>query len=127
MDEMDEKVGNLKKVGVLLEAGTSPDSMDLTSEPIPYDFVFGIGTHGLSPFESELEGRRRGEEMVIPVQAGETADFFCHHLIPRLEIPESVGAFYLKAFIAEINGADPREIIRAMAEASACGSGCCGH
>jgi hypothetical protein len=125
MDEKDEKVGNLKKVAVLLEAGMSPEIMDLTPEPIPYDFVYGVGTHGLSPFEFELAEKSAGEEMLTPVRTCEMANFFCHHFIPQLEIPEGVGAFYLRMLIAEISAADPREIIKAMAEAAACGTGCC--
>ena len=124
---MDEKVGNLKRVAVFLEAGTRPEVMDLTREPILYDFVYGVGTLGLSPFELELAEKRKGEEMVIPVRPGEMANFFCHHFIPQLEIPEGVGEFYLRTMIAGISAADPREIIKAMAEAAACGSGCCGH
>jgi hypothetical protein len=124
---MDEKVGNLKKVAVLLEAGTRPEIMDLTPAPIPYDFVYGVGTHGLSPFEFELTEKSEGEEILIPVRTGEMADFFCHHFIPQLEIPEGVGVFYLRTLIAGISAADPKEIIKAMAEAAACGSGCCGH
>ena len=124
---MDEKVGNLKGVAVFLEAGTGPEAMDLTREPTPYDFVYGVGTHGLSPFEFALADKGEGDEMVIPVRPGEMANFFCHHFIPQLEIPEGVGAFYLRMLIAEIDAANPREIIKAMAEAAACGSGCCGH
>lgn len=126
MEEKDEKVGNLKKVAILLEAGTRPGVMDLTREPIPYEFVYGVGTHGLSPFEFALAEKGEGEERVIPVRTGEMTNFFGHHLIP-LEIPEGVGAFYLRTLIVEISAADPREIIKAMAEAAACGSGCCGH
>ena len=127
MDEKDEKVGNLKRVAILLEAGTRPEVMDLTREPIPYDFIYGVGTHGLSPFELELAEKRRGERIVIPVCTGEMANFFCHHFIPRLRIPEGVEAFYLRTLIDRINTPDPKEIIKAMAEAAACGSECCGH
>ena len=127
MDEKDKKVGNLKKVAVLLEAGTGPEAMDLTREPTPYDFVYGVGTHGLSPFEFALADKGEGDEMVIPVRTEEMANFFCHHFMPQLEIPEGVGAFYLRIRIARVNAADPREIIKAMAEAAACGTGCCGH
>lgn len=124
---MDEKVGNLKKIAVLLEAGTRPDVMGLTHEPIPYDFVYGVGTHGLSPFEFELADKGEGDEMLIPVRTEEMADFFCHHFIPQLAIPEGVEELYLKTRIVGVSAADPREIIKAMAEAAACGTGCCGH
>jgi len=127
MGEYDQKVGNLKKVAVLFEAGRRPESMDLTREPICYDFVYGVGPHGLSPFEFELANMGEGEEIVIPMSTRGMPDFFCHHLIPLSAIPEGVGAFYLRMRIVGVSAADQREVIKAMAEAAACGSGCCGH
>jgi hypothetical protein len=127
MDKKDKKVGNLKKVAVLLEAGTGSEAMDLTREPITYDFVYGVGVHGLSPFEFELADKGEGDEMVIPVHTEEMADFFCHHFIPQLTIPEGLGKIYLRTRIAGVSAAEPMEIVKAMAEAAACGSGCCGH
>lgn len=127
MNQDDKKVGNLKKIAIHLEAGIRPEAMDLTREPILYEFVYGVGSHGLSPFELELAERKEREEWLTPVRTSELANFFCHHLIPQLEIPESVGAFYLRTLILRVSAANPREIIKAMAEAAGCGSGCYGH
>jgi hypothetical protein len=127
MDKKDVRVGNLKKIRVLLEAGLTPQAMDLTGESIPYDFIYGVGTQGLSPFEFELANKGEGDELVISISKEQMPNFFCHHFIPQLWIPEGVGAFYLKVRIAAVNSPDQREVIKAMAEAAACGSGCCGH
>ncbi len=127
MDRKYERVGNLKRVVVLLEAGKSREVGDLTGEPIPYDFVYGVGAHGLSPFEVELANKSEGHEMVVPMSTGRMGDFFCHHLIPQLAIPAGVEVFYLRMRIVGVSVAGQREIIKAMAEAAACGSGCCGH
>ncbi len=127
MEGKDEKVGNLKKVTVLFEAGTRPETMDLTHEPIPYEFIYGVGTHGLSPFEFELANKAGGDEMVLPMSKGEMSDFFCHHFIPQLAIPEGGEGFYLRMRIVGVSAPDQREVIKAMAEAAACGGGCCGH
>ena len=54
MDGAEEKIGALKKVTLSLEAGRSPEAMDLTSQPLPFEFIFGLGTAGLTPFEVEL-------------------------------------------------------------------------
>jgi hypothetical protein len=127
MDEIDQKVGHLKKISLLLQAGTSAETMDLTREPIPYDFIYGVGTQGLSPFEFELSNKAGGDEIVLAVGTKEMPDFFCHHFIPPLAIPEGVEVFYLRLRIVGVSAPDQREVIKAMAEAAACGSGCCGH
>jgi hypothetical protein len=127
MDEIDRKVGHLKKISVLLQAGTKPETMDLTGEPIPYDFIYGVGTRGLSPFEFELANKAGGDELVLPMNTEEMPDFFCHHFIPQSAIPEGVESFYLRIRIVQVSAPDRREIIKAMAEAAACESGCCGH
>jgi hypothetical protein len=127
MEGKDQKVGNLRKISVLLQAGTRPETMDLTGEPIPYDFIYGVGTRGLSPFEFELANKAGGDEMVLPVNTEEMPDFFCHHFIPKLAIPEGVEIFYLRIRIVGVSSPDQREVIKAMAEAAACESGCCGH
>jgi hypothetical protein len=44
-----------------------------------------------------------------------------------LLVQEIFGAFYLKAKIMKVSEADPKEVIKAMAEAGSCGDHCCGH
>ena len=127
MGECDQKVGNLKKVTVLFEAGRRPESMDITREPICDDFVYGVGSHGLSPFEFALANKGKGDEIVVPMSTTGMPDFFCHHLVPHSAIPEGAGVFYLRMRIVGVSAANQREIITAMAEAAACASGCCGH
>jgi len=50
-----------------------------------------------------------------------------HLLIPSLAALESVAAFYLNVKIVRVKEADPKEVIKAMAEAGSCGDSCCGH
>jgi len=63
----------------------------------------------------------------LPVRGEELAGLFQHLFIPSLAVLESVGAFYLRVKIVRVSEADPKEVIKAMAEAGSCGDHCCGH
>jgi hypothetical protein len=127
MEEKDEKVGHLKKISVRMEAGKHAETMDLTREPVPCDFIYGTGMQGLSPFEFELADKRAGDILTVHLRGEEIPRFFEHLCIPQLTILEGVSAFYLRVRIVEVSEPDQREIIKAMAEAAACGDSCCGH
>jgi len=127
MSENLQAIGPLRKISLLLEAGTGPDKMDLTVEPIPFEFIFGAGSQGLSPFEFQLANKKEGDGLSMRVRAEELPDLFLHLPIPSLAVPESIGSCYLKVRILKVSEADPKEVIKAMAEAAACGDHCCGH
>jgi hypothetical protein len=117
MHRGDETIGYLKKVNLLMEWDGAQH---------PYDFIFGIGIDGLSPFEFDLAGKGVGHESVYILKRAELNRLF-QHLIPPLFLCDTPEAFTLKIRVIGIGQADPREVIKAMAEASSCGSDCCGH
>lgn len=127
MQENGLAVAPLRKIRLILEAGTGPGKTDLTAEPIPFEFIFGVGAQGLSPFEFELADRKQGDGFSIPVKGGERSEFFQHLFVPALSMPEGKGALYLKIKILKVSESDPKEVIKAMAEAAACADHCCGH
>ena len=127
MNQNLQVVGPLKKISLLFEAGTGPDKKDLTFEPIPFEFIFGAGSQGLSPFEFQLADKKEGEGLRMHIRAEELSDVFQHLLIPSLGIPESISGIYLNVKIVRVSEADPKEVIKAMAEAAGCGDHCCGH
>jgi hypothetical protein len=127
MNQKQETIGPLKKIGLLLEAGTGPGRTDLTAQPIPFEFIFGAGSQGLCPFEFQLSNRKEGDGLSLRIRGEELVDLFQHLPIPSLGVLESVGALYLKVKIMRISDADPKEVIKAMAEAGSCGDHCCGH
>jgi hypothetical protein len=112
----DEKIGYLKKVNL---------EMEWDGERGPFDFVFGIGVDGLSPFEIDLEGKGAGYESAYHLTRAELNGLF-QHLLPPLFLCDIPEAFTLKIRVVGIGQADQREVIKAMAEASSCGSDCCG-
>jgi len=127
MTQEPQTIGPLKKVSLLLEAGTGPEKTDLTAGPIASEFIFGAGSQGLCPFEFQLAAKKEGDGLSMRVRGEELVDLFQHLLISSLAVLESVGAFYLKVKIVRVSEADPKEVIKAMAEAGSCGDHCCGH
>ena len=43
------QVENLKKVTLTFQAGTAPDTMDLTPKFPRFEFIFALGPEGMSP------------------------------------------------------------------------------
>jgi hypothetical protein len=127
MPVKNEKIGPLKKISLSLKVGTNPDSGPFEEIAPAFDFIFGIGTKGLTPFECEISDRAVGEEMTIPLFTGDLGQVFQHIPIPAGNLPADLNRFYLKIRVLDVAEADQREVIRAMADMAACGDGCCGH
>ncbi|MFH1488590.1 MAG: hypothetical protein ABII06_06790 [Pseudomonadota bacterium] len=124
---MAEKVEQLKKVTLSLEAGSTRNAMEFTSEPVPFTIIFGLGVEGLTPFEKELAHESEGNETVLTLRRDEIHEIFQHLVPPPLHVPEKINNFFLKVHIVKVSEPDQREVISAMAEAARCGHGCCGH
>ena len=124
-----ERITNLKKVTLHLEAGQTAETMDVTPEPLEVQFIFGIGSQGYSPFEYELVEKKVGDTLLIPVTLAGAQRLFEHltrSVLQHLKLPEH---FHLKIRVAGVDAADNREVVRAMAamaEGDAGGCGCGG-
>jgi hypothetical protein len=89
-------------------------------------FIFGVGPRGLTPFEQALAGRSVGEEVRFTVAGGNAGGFF-GHLDPAVRpIRGRDGTTAFTARIRAVDHPDPREVIRALAEATGRGSCDCG-
>jgi hypothetical protein len=117
MNIRDESIGQLKKVGLMMEWG---------GQQSLFEFIYGTGPGGLSPFEFELAGKRVGHNLELHLARKDLAGFF-EHLLPPPVLEDVPEVFALTVRVVKIGQADEREVIKAMAEASACGSRCCGH
>lgn len=120
----------LKKIKVWLQAGATDAVMDISLPSPEIDFIFGIGTGGLTPFECLLAGRRENESISGRV-AGAEAVLFFGHVAPALgRLFESRAAVCFNARILAVETPPPREVIKAMADlaahdhAAGCGCGC---
>jgi hypothetical protein len=113
-----EKIDHLKKVSLLLE---------VESQTTPLEFVFGIGSEGLSPIEFELAEKKEGDTVALQLSGGDVADTFQHLMIPALGSLEGRQSFVVKVHVKHVRPADQKEVIKAMAEIASCGDHCCGH
>jgi hypothetical protein len=127
MEKRNRKVGPLKKITLILEAGMEPETMDITRSPVSYDFIYGTGSQGLSPFEFALADKKAGDIVNLHLRGEEIPSFFQHLSIPQLAVLDGVSAFYLTVRVVEVSEPEQREILKAMAEAAECGDSCCGH
>ena len=122
-----EKVKSLKKIMLKLEAGTSPENMDLELDNGQFEFIFGLGPEGMSPFEYELVEKTEGQEVLLQLQSEILPAFFEHLNLPIINLFKERDEIFLNVKIQKISPADHREVVKAMADMTAHGHGCdCG-
>ncbi|MFP3912680.1 MAG: hypothetical protein ACLFUT_11440 [Desulfobacteraceae bacterium] len=121
----EQKVGQLTKLNLTIEAGTSKHHMDITPHAISHELMVGIGPQGYSPFEYELLGKEMGDTLHLTLPVDGMEEFFEHLPIPTLNTT-GTDPIHLQVHIDRISVPDQAEIIRAMASLSACGDHCCG-
>ncbi len=134
---MSMQVDYLKKVQLRLEAGAETGQWDLTTVPKPLTFICGTASAGLCPFEYQLIGKAAGERVEILIPASRLAETMAHLLMPLRKALAGAAippVLALAVTIENVSEPAPREVIRAMAEATnaeGCGAdcdcGCGGH
>jgi hypothetical protein len=117
MNRGDDTIGHLKKIALVME---------WDGQQASYEFIFGIGAQGLCPFEFDLAGKHVGYKGEFRLNRAELNSLF-QHLTPPVFLSDMPEIFTLKVRVVGIVQADQREAVKAMAEASSCGSHCCGH
>jgi hypothetical protein len=127
VDDSNREVEGLKKVTLLLEAGSQEKIMDLTPEPVSFELVVGVGTEGYSSFEYELLEKKVGDILHFEIQGWRFDEMFGRLAIPLPEKVRGMDVFFMKVTVYDIKDADQSEIIRAMAgQVGHCGGDCCG-
>jgi len=127
------KVENLKKIALSIQAGTSQDTMDLTPKYPGIEFIFGLGPEGMTPFEYKLAGKAEGESALLHLKKEDFYSFFEHLNPPLMDLFDGRDEVYLKVGIVTVTLPENREIVKAMADMAAhggagcdCGCGCGG-
>jgi len=122
----------LQKISVTIRAGAAPGDMNLTLPRPELTFICGIGTNGMTPFEYLLAGRGPGDEISFCVTRPEVEPFFEHLALAFCAPFKDRNEVHFQVGVTGIGPADPREIVRTMAELTAhaasggcdCGCGC---
>jgi hypothetical protein len=124
------KVENLTKVALRMEAGTTADCMDLTPTALEFEFIFGIGPGGICPFEYQLVNKAAGEEIGIQIKKEALYPLFEHLHPPIMNLFEKHDVLHLKIKILRIEKPENTEVIKALSETTShhhdcdCGCGC---
>lgn len=128
MNQSSLKVEGLKKISLRLEAGTGPDTMDLTKDLVSVELVVGVDVEGFTPFEYELLGKKTGENVQMEIKGWRFDEMFGRLEIPLPEEVKRMDSFFLTATVEKIETPEQSEIVRAMAgRVGDCGGDCCGH
>jgi hypothetical protein len=121
----------LKKVTLSLMAGSTPEKYNQTGSPVALEFIYGVASDGLCPFESALGDKHAGDTLTLSVPAADAHEFF-GHIFQSLQqvfglqiMPTTI---HLKIEITAVVNADNREVVQSLAKALAHGScgGSCG-
>ena len=124
------RIDNLKKVTLHLQAGTTADDMNLSLPASEFEFIFGIGPGGMSPFEYRLANKAAGEEVSMLLEKETTHQMFEHLHLPVMSLFRKHDLLYLKIKIFKIEQPDSREVVKALADLAShdhgcdCGCGC---
>ncbi len=126
----------LKKVTLAIIAGSTgsePGEYKSTYSPVPFEFIYGLASVGLCPFENAMYDKREGETLTLTVSISEAPEFFGHLFLPFRQalglqiMPETIT---LKVEVIAVSDAENREIVQSLAKALAhggCGGSCgCG-
>jgi len=127
--EQKSPIQALKKVTLFVNAGTQPDGNDLNPKSSTFEFIFGLGIEGLTPFEFLLSKQSEGDTFSLKVHPHDVCKTFQHIALPAFDFPESIESVFFKFQVIKVEDANSRELIKAMAELSSCGGSCecCGH
>ena len=115
-------IGPLTKVALKLTVSGERGQERPTAAIIRFEFVFGIGTQGLSAFEMDLSGLSEGARKKIQIEAHETQLYFEHLRCPLLEALRSIPPFDLEIEVLSVTPVTDRELVYALANKE--GSGC---
>ena len=119
------KVEHLKKIILKIQAGTSPDNMNLTPQSPQFNFIFGLAPEGMTPFEYKLVDKVENDEVQLHLKAASLGTFFEHLNPPIRDLMKDRDEIYLNVKIAGISKAENREVVKAMAEMAGHGGGGC--
>ena len=120
------KIENLNRIFLQIKAGCTADTMDITDSVIHFDFIYGLGSGGLTPFEYTLAELHCGDTVQLHIHTNEIDTYFEHIQLPVFYNVQKLPSFYLNILVHDVRKAEPREVIKAMASIAGCGCSCCG-
>ena len=124
---MSAKVAYMQKITLSLETSSAPDPRE-AAEPLPtIEFVFGLGSGGLTPFEFALAEKTVGDQVQLQLVGNQLPEFFGHIRYPAACAVGESQSIVLIARVLAVEPASSREVVRTLADVANCGDSCCGH
>lgn len=122
-----QKIENLTKVSLSIKTPKSDAGADAE---VPFEFVYGVGPDGITPFEKALFGKTAGDRIDVGDLADNCVDALGHLKQALCEQTGIASPDSLQVTVTGVVKAQDREVVKAMAtggSCSACDCGCGGH
>ena len=133
MDNNSNIVEPLKKVTLEFTVGITPELKDWPLSLETLEFIYGIGTEGLTEFECVLDGKQTGDKGSVEIIKGDMAEIFGHIIPCTYVFSVDADRFYMHYKITGISDTSPSDVVKSMAAAAgggcggSCGCGCGFH
>lgn len=127
MSDPTHTIAYLMKVSLNIRTGTTPADH---TPGTPFEFIYGIGPGGITPFEKALFGKGIGEQAQFDLSSADYAETVGHLAHPLCEQAGIMPPVSMRITIANIVRAQDHEVVKAMAAGDGCGDcgcGCGGH
>lgn len=127
MPNPSQAVENLMKVSLTIQTG---DTVTDDEPGIPFEFIYGVGPAGITPFEKALFGKGFGDRIEFDIAPSDYCETVGHLQLPLRDQAGIRAPVSLRVTITGVVRAQDREVIKAMAaggSCSDCGCGCGGH
>ena len=124
MEPQNLAIDNLRKVALVLEVGNSQEAFTPLKDPKTLEFIYGVATHGITPFERLLYQKSTGDEVMATVDLDNADEYFgplSHGIQSWLQ---GGGELVLKVGVQSVSTPADREIVKALASGGGCGCGC---
>jgi len=127
MSKTQPTIENLMKVSVNID---TEDASNEAAKGVPFEFIFGVGSEGITPFEKALFGKSVGDSIHLDIAPTEFCQTVGHLELPLREQAGIMTPTRVQVTVTDIVRAQDREVVKAMAgggSCSDCGCGCGGH
>ena len=119
-------IDNLMKVSLTVEVLDAATG----NPPVTFEFIYGVGSAGITPFEKQLFGKTAGDHIHYEIPPTEFAQTMGHLALPLFEQTGITSSQRLAVVVTHVVRAEDREVVKVMASSgscSDCGCGCGGH
>ncbi len=116
-------IGPLTKVALAFHVITDKTEHRPVRPDIHFEFIYGIGTQGITSFEKDLHAKSPGDSITFCMNGVDLQDHFEHLLCPLMEVIQVQPPVDLEIEVKSVTPASSRELVSAMAKL---GGGCHG-